>query len=164
VFADKEVSLNSVSKILRNKYKYLDPNDGSRGPTKRSKGSFRAIEQTLSNWARNAQRSGTHITDDMIEEKARFFVNTMSNSDILDKNDSGSWLAYFKQKHRLAGKFDVLLASTNGVSPVSPVSPNGVPSPLPPSLTRSHESLKTNGTGSFIDFATAGYQLYRTQI
>ena len=67
---------STVSKVLRQKEKYLSMDDGNRSPIKRSKGRVPDIEKALSNWARNYQRAGHPLTDAMIREKAHFFATT----------------------------------------------------------------------------------------
>src|SRR5437764_6291750 len=96
-------SASTVSKVLRQKEKYLFPDDGSRSPVKRSKGKFPDIERALSVWAKNSQKHGIHVTDSMIKEKARFFATTVGNSESHLKANSTSWLEKFKQKNNLAG-------------------------------------------------------------
>ncbi|CAN9196467.1 unnamed protein product [Alternaria alternata] len=71
------VERSTVSKVLRQKEKYLYQDDGSRSPIKRSKGKFPDIERALSNWARNHQRQGLPLSDAIIREKARFFAQTV---------------------------------------------------------------------------------------
>ncbi|KAI4120628.1 MAG: hypothetical protein LQ347_007065, partial [Umbilicaria vellea] len=82
----------TVSKVLRQKDKYLFPDDGSRSPIKRSKGKFPDIERALSNWARNHQRQGLPLNDSIIRDKARFFATTVGSSDSHAKVNSSSWL------------------------------------------------------------------------
>ena len=127
--------------MLRQKEKYLFPDDGSKSPIKRSKGKFPDIERALSNWARNSQKQGVAVTDAMIREKARFFATTVGNSESFIKVNSTSWLEKFKQKNSIAGakakKNSSKRAKENaersanaspallpvGVSPASPASP-----------------------------------------
>jgi len=92
-----------VSKVLRNKEKYLYSEDGSRSPIKRSKGKFPDIERALSNWARNHQKQGLPLSDSMIREKARFFANSVGTSESHLKANSATWLEKFKQKNNLMG-------------------------------------------------------------
>ena len=67
--------------MLRQKEKYLFPDDGSRSPIKRSKGKFPDIERALSVWAKNTRKQGITLTDVMIREKARFFATSLGISD-----------------------------------------------------------------------------------
>lgn len=132
---------STVSKVLRNKEKYLFQDDGSRSPIKRAKGKFPDIERALSNWVRNHQKQGIHLTDAAIREKARFFATTVG-SDSTFKVNSNSWLEKFKQKNNLAGsksrKNSIAEESEDQSNPasgcqtpngISPTSPGGVVSP-----------------------------------
>ncbi|KAJ5746413.1 hypothetical protein N7520_011595 [Penicillium odoratum] len=97
------VERSTVSKVLRQKEKYLSPNDGSRSPIKRAKGRVPDIEKALSNWARNYQRGGYPINDEMIQEKALFFASTCGCPEGKDKVLTPAWLEKFKQKNNLLG-------------------------------------------------------------
>jgi hypothetical protein len=94
---------STVSKVLRQKEKYLNPDDGSRSPIKRAKGRVPDIEKALSNWARNYQRGGYPINDEMIQEKALFFASTCGCPEGKDKVLTAAWLERFKQKNNLMG-------------------------------------------------------------
>jgi hypothetical protein len=148
---------STVSKVLRQKEKYLYQDDGSRSPIKRSKGKFPDIERALSNWAKNHQRQGLPLTDGIIREKARFFATTVGNTDSSLKANSTSWLEKFKQKNNLMGarsrKSSIAEESEGTSNPpsnvhtpggISPASPSGIsPSPLSISTKPSKENLKT---------------------
>ncbi|KAL8819322.1 MAG: hypothetical protein Q9223_002214 [Gallowayella weberi] len=97
------VERSTVSKVLRLKEKYLHPEDGSRSPIKRSKGKFPDIERAVSNWAKNHQRQGLPLNNEMIRDKARMFATTVGSSDCVTKVNSPSWLEKFKQKNGLLG-------------------------------------------------------------
>ncbi|KAL9118945.1 MAG: hypothetical protein Q9187_004503, partial [Circinaria calcarea] len=97
------VERSTVSKVLRQKDKYLCADDGSRSPIKRSKGKFPDIERALSNWARNHQRQGLPLSDSIIRDKARFFATTVGSSESHLKVNSNTWLEKFKQKNHLLG-------------------------------------------------------------
>ncbi|KAF2195583.1 CenpB-DNA-bind-domain-containing protein [Zopfia rhizophila CBS 207.26] len=117
------VERSTVSKVLRQKEKYLYQDDGSRSPIKRSKGKFPDIERALSNWARNHQRQGLPLSDVMIREKARFFATTIGNSESHLKANSTSWLEKFKQKNNLmrakSGKSSIAEESEGTSNPPS---------------------------------------------
>ena len=162
---------STVSKVLRQKDKYLSIDDGSKSPIKRTKGKFPDIERALSNWARNHQRQGFPLSDSIIRDKARFFANTVGSSESHAKVNSNSWLEKFKQKNHLLGakprkpsdandsdsnrglNTDSQSGSQtpNGVSPISP-SNAGSGSPMSPS--RSGDGLKTESPNSYIDLST----------
>ncbi|TGZ79113.1 hypothetical protein EX30DRAFT_373256 [Ascodesmis nigricans] len=95
------VERSTVSKVLRQKEKYLFPDDGSRSPVKRTKGKFPDIERALSVWAKNTRKQGITLSDAMIREKARFFAISVGISESQFKANSGSWLEKFKQKNNL---------------------------------------------------------------
>ncbi|KAI4195743.1 MAG: hypothetical protein LQ350_007024 [Teloschistes chrysophthalmus] len=97
------VERSTVSKVLRHKEKYLHPEDGSRSPIKRSKGKFPDIERAVSNWAKNHQRQGLPLSNEMIRDKARIFANTVGSSDCITKVNTSVWLEHFKQKNGLLG-------------------------------------------------------------
>ena len=158
---------STVSKVLRQKDKYLFPDDGSRSPIKKSKGKFPDIERALSNWARNHQRSGLPLNDSIIREKARFFATTVGSSDCHAKVNSNSWLEKFKQKNHLMGAkprkpsdahselgLDTAPPSGNQTpNGISPISPAGIVSASPVSTTQSREHAQTESPDSYGNFA-----------
>ncbi|RPB15426.1 CenpB-DNA-bind-domain-containing protein [Morchella conica CCBAS932] len=95
------VERSTVSKVLRQKEKYLFPDDGSRSPVKRSKGKFPDIERALAVWAKNTRKQGVALTDMMIREKAKFFASSVGISDSQFKANSAGWLEKFKHKNNL---------------------------------------------------------------
>jgi hypothetical protein len=148
---------------LRQKEKYLYQDDGSRSPIKRSKGKFPDIERALSNWARNHQRQGLPLTDAIIRDKARFFAQTVGNSESHLKANSTSWLEKFKQKNHLMGaksrKGSIAEESEGASNPpsnaqtpgaLSPTSPGGI-SPMTATLSgkKSEENLKTESPDTY---------------
>ncbi|KAK2767476.1 hypothetical protein FQN54_003633 [Arachnomyces sp. PD_36] len=168
------VERSTVSKVLRQREKYLFPDDGSRSPIKRSKGKFPDIEKALSNWARNHQRQGLPLTDAIIREKAIFFANTVGDPNGRQKVFTSSWLEKFKQKNGLLGakprkaSVDTVNESDNLAngsstnvsavptpSGVSPVSPNGLPNISPLSPTQTQDGLDKDNPDSFVDFSNA---------
>ncbi|KAI9796929.1 MAG: hypothetical protein M1833_005875 [Piccolia ochrophora] len=171
------VERSTVSKVLRQKEKYLFPDDGSRSPIKRSKGKFPDIERALSNWARNSQRHGLKLSDRQILDKAKFFARTVGNIDHAEKINSTNWLEKFKVKNNLTGakssKKSVGAIDSDGGDPndarsatqtpsgISPSSPSGILSPSPMSATKSQDSVKTESPDAYIDFN--GYKLPNSQ-
>ncbi|RDW83329.1 hypothetical protein BP5796_04820 [Coleophoma crateriformis] len=165
------VERSTVSKVLRQKEKYLFPEDRSLSPVKRAKGKFPDIERALSNWVRNSQKQGIPLTDAAIKEKARFFATTVGNNESHLKTNSTSWLEKFKQKNGIgAGKLMRRASETNisdagSLNPdsaggsasqtpngVSPSSPGGLASPSPLSASKSDEDLRSDGVNGYIDF------------
>jgi hypothetical protein len=160
--------------VLRQKEKYLYQDDGSRSPIRKSKGKFPDIERALSNWARNHQRQGYQLTDSIIRDKARFFAQTVGNSDSHLKANSTSWLEKFKQKNHLMGaksrKGSIAEESEGTSNPpshaqtpgaLSPISPDD-DSPVVPNLAvkKSENNLKTESPDTF-DFS--GRRPYNSQ-
>lgn len=158
---------STVSKVLRQKEKYLYPEDGSRSPIKRSKGKFPDIERALSNWARNHQRQGFPLNDDIIRDKARFFATTVGSQECHTKVNSVVWLEKFKQKNHLLGaksrKGSDANESDGGLHPepksgsetpsgISPISPGGLLSGSP---VQGQDEMKTKGPASYVDFAAS---------
>jgi Tc5 transposase DNA-binding domain len=157
-----------VSKVLRQKEKYLFPEDRSLSPVKRAKGKFPDIDRALANWVRNSQKQGIPLTDAAIKEKARFFAATVGNPESHSKANSTSWLEKFKQKNGIGGKLLRRASETNipdsgSLNPdsattsasqtpsgVSPTSPGDLASPL--STAKSEESMKGESMDGFLDF------------
>ncbi|EER26262.1 hypothetical protein D8B26_003382 [Coccidioides posadasii str. Silveira] len=140
------VERSTVSKVLRQKEKYLYPDDGRRSPIKKTKGKFPDIERALSNWARNHVRHGGELSDAMIRERALFFANSVGSPEGHQKLLSSSWLEKFKRKNYLPGSLSrkgSLDATNTSESPgtansivhtpndQSSVSPSGMLSPSP---------------------------------
>jgi hypothetical protein len=158
------VERSTVSKVLRQKEKYLNPDDGSRSPIKKAKGRVPDIEKALSNWVRNYQRQGYPLSDEMIREKALFFANTCGSPDGKEKVLSASWLEKFKQKNNILGaksrkssftKSDSesptrltinspLASAVQSPSVLSPISPTGFTSPSPLSPMQSRENMRAD--------------------
>ncbi len=157
------VGYSTVSKVLRQKEKYLYPDDGSRSPIKRSKGKFPDIERALSNWAKNHQHQGLPLSDDIIRDKARFFATTVGTSDCHVKVNSLIWLEKFKQKNSLlgakarkaidgqetdGGHNSALNSGSQTPSGISPISPDGLPSGSPPD--QGQDEIKTDSPISYM--------------
>jgi hypothetical protein len=176
------VERSTVSKVLRQKDKYLFPEDRSQSPVKRPKNKFPDIERALSNWARNQHKSGIPLTDAAIKEKARFFATTVGNNENPLKSNSTSWLEKFKQKNGIGGNKLTRRASETNISDsgslnpdsqtpsasqtpsgISPTSPNVLPSPSPLSGTKSDDELKPGSLNSYFDFGPTVYKHSNSQ-
>ncbi|KAL8736875.1 MAG: hypothetical protein Q9181_002241 [Wetmoreana brouardii] len=155
------VERSTVSKVLRHKEKYLHPDDGSRSPIKRSKGKFPDIERAVSNWAKNHQRQGLPLNNEMIRDKARIFATTVGSSECITKVNSPVWLEKFKQKNGLLGASlpewseaedsdmgQALDTGSGGQTPqgISPVSPAEQRPGSP-----NHEMAETESTPTYMD-------------
>lgn len=163
---------STVSKVLRNKEKYLHPEmktDAASSPVKRKTKGGVDIERALSNYVRNAQKSGVTITDADIKEKARLFSATMGKSDDGGlKTNSSSWLEKFKQKNgighgrlmRRASETNIpdsirgspSLSASQPSSAISPNSPSGHLSPSPLSANRSEDGKENKSYFMAVDF------------
>lgn len=129
-----------MSKVLRNKDKYLLTEQGDRSPARKHKGKFPDIERALSNWAKNHQKNNLPMSDALIKEQLRFFSLSVGG-DSHAKQYSSSWLEKFKQKNNLMGaksrKNSVADDSEVGSNPgsgahtpnISPTSPGKEPTP-----------------------------------
>lgn len=172
---------STVSKVLRNREKYLFPEDRSSSPIKRTKAKGVDIEKALTNYIRNAQKSGAVVTDSDIREKVRLFSATMGNSaDGLLKANSSSWLEKFKQKNgigqgrlmRRASETNIpdsiqaspSLTPSQPSSAISPNSPSGHRSQSPLSANRSEDD-KEAAISHFMDFTAdpGGYKHSNSQ-
>ncbi|KAI9679779.1 MAG: hypothetical protein M1817_004793 [Caeruleum heppii] len=172
------VERSTVSKVLRQKEKYLFPEGGSRSPIRRSKGRFPDIERALSNWARNQQKCGLAVTDGMIKEKAQFFATTVGSSESHSKIANTSWLEKFKLKNHIggaraarkkseanesdAGLADDISPTSQTPNALSPVSPHGLPSPSPLPANKSPDGAKVESPDGYVDFGS-GYRLANSQ-
>jgi len=167
--AEFGVERSTVSKVLRNKDKYLSSEDRSSSPIKRAKGKSVDIEKALTNYLRNAQKEGKPVTGDLIKEKARLFSATMgSPADAHIKTNSSAWLDKFMLKHnigpgrlmRRASETNISdsmrgspsLSASQPSSAISPASPSAHPSPSPLSANRSDE--EKDGLTGFMDYTT----------
>lgn len=157
------VERSTVSKVLRNKEKYAIKDDRSKSPgAKKSKGSkLPDIERALSNWVRNAQKTGMSVSDIEIKDKLRFFATNTGNPDtILRSASTSSWLEKFKQKNGIGASGRLVRrasetnipkrkSSINSMSSMGRMESagNGNDSPLSP-ITRNHSTSPTSANRS----------------
>ncbi|WQF75981.1 Putative HTH CenpB-type DNA-binding domain, Homeobox-like domain superfamily [Colletotrichum destructivum] len=164
------VERSTVSKVLRNKEKYLNPEaDRSQSPAGRrhNKGKFPDIDRAVAAWVRKQQQAGLTPSDDEILDQAKHFSRTTNGAEAsLLKSINTTWLERFKQRNILvSGKLLRRASETNitdhaklsgspslGASAVSPASPTGHPSPL--SADRSDEDA-VHGLG-FVGYGEGG--------
>ncbi|KAF2102151.1 CenpB-DNA-bind-domain-containing protein [Rhizodiscina lignyota] len=167
------VERSTVSKVLRQKEKYLYQDDGSRSPARKQKGKFPDIERALTNWIRNQHKQGLPITDAAIKDKARFFATSVGNPESHQKANSSSWLEKFKQKNNILGgksRKSSLGGDSEGTSNpasgaqtpsgVSPTSPSGIASPAEPA-TKMEEGIKSEAEDAFAEF-THGHRPFHS--
>ncbi|KAF1816456.1 hypothetical protein P152DRAFT_446107 [Eremomyces bilateralis CBS 781.70] len=170
------VERSTVSKVLRNKEKYLYQEDGSRSPAKKSKGKSQDLERAVSTWARNQQnKRGMAISDQEIRERFRYFATALGTSEGQAKANSNSWLNKFRAKNNLLGsksrKGSIAEDSEDqsnpasqsqtpgGISPTTP-DPAGTVSPidLAMAVTKTEEGAgagKAESPDHFFDFNQA---------
>ncbi|ROV88253.1 hypothetical protein VSDG_09050 [Cytospora chrysosperma] len=126
------VERSTVSKVLSRKDKWLNPEDRSNSPVKKTKGKIPDIDKTLANWLRNEQHKGRHVTDAEIQEQARMYARPFREAET--KINNPSWLEKFKQKHSIGGRLLRRASETNipraadKLSTTSPVLANSQPS------------------------------------
>nr|OQO22320.1 hypothetical protein B0A51_09915 [Rachicladosporium sp. CCFEE 5018]OQO22388.1 hypothetical protein B0A51_10851 [Rachicladosporium sp. CCFEE 5018] len=165
------VERSTVSKVLRQKEKFLLQDDGSRSPVKRAKGRSPDIERALAVWAKNQERKGLPLTNDLIREKAQAFSTTSSSPDS-QPVFGASWIEKFKLNNNLLGARSrksslapddadaIPGVRSSGPTPsgTSPVSPHGLGSQSPAVLhsVQSQESLKTRSPDSYHELASRG--------
>ena len=160
-----------MSKVLRQKEKYLFPHEGRQSPTKKARSKFPDIERALANWARNEAKKGD-LTDSMIREKARFFAATVGGNESQLQLHNTTWLERFRQKNHISGNplegssiearrhFDedgitVLDSSTTSVSHnatnvMIPLSPSEI---SPTSIDSSQHGLQREASANtYLDF------------
>jgi hypothetical protein len=128
---------STVSKVLRNKEKYLYQDEGNRSPVRKPKGKFPDIVRALANWAKNHQKQGLPMSDALIKEKLHHFSLTVGNSEAhLKAANSTSWLEKFKQKNNLMGaksRKNSLAEESEASNPASGAqTPNISPTSPPP--------------------------------
>lgn len=157
---------STVSKVLRQKEKYLFPEDDARSPIKRTKGKFPDIERALSNWAKKHQRQGLPLNDDIIREKARFFATTVGSTECHANVNNLGWLEKFKQKNQLLGaksrkdsevnepEIGLLPESKSGSETPNGISPISPDSMLPGSPLQGQENRKNESPNGFLEFSS----------
>ncbi|RMZ92238.1 hypothetical protein DV736_g521, partial [Chaetothyriales sp. CBS 134916] len=159
------VERSTVSKILRQKERYINPPPKEEviSPGKKSKAKLPDFEKTLTNWVKNQQRRGLAVTDEDLRKQARKFSFSRSDQALLS---SPSWLEKVKQKNGLmtsestptqnSGVENVNSSATSydeTPNNASPTSSNGLVSP-PISATddNSRLGLKEEQSLEYFDF------------
>ncbi len=161
---------------MRNKEKYIIKDDRSKSPgAKKYRSKFPDIERALSNWVRNAQKTGVPVTDAEIKEKFRFFATSTGSPETILKANSTSWLEKFKQKNGIGSGRLVRRASETNIpdrhvesmgsgaldSPsLTPMEPTSTESPMSPLGTGHATASPLSGNrsdedrdGHFMDFS-----------
>lgn len=135
---------STVSKVLSRKDKWLNPEDRSNSPIKKTKGKIPDIDKTLANWLRNEQQKGRLVSDSEIQEQARMYARPFREAET--KINNPSWLEKFKQKHSLGGRLirrasetNIPSAGSSKLSTTSPVLANSQPSSAISSASPVHQ-------------------------
>ncbi|QDS74089.1 hypothetical protein FKW77_009585 [Venturia effusa] len=97
------VERSTVSKVLRQKDKYMQQDDGSRSPARKPKNKGQDPERTLVNWVKKHHKRGDAITDEMLKKKLIYFASAAQNSDAHTKANNPAWVKKFKREHNLHG-------------------------------------------------------------
>ncbi|KAI5779413.1 hypothetical protein DFH27DRAFT_530011 [Peziza echinospora] len=150
------VERSTVSKVLRQKEKYLYPDDGSRSPVKRSKGKFPDIERALSVWAKNANKKGMGLTDKMIWDRARLFATSIGISESHFKANSQGWLEKFKQKNNLTARADSDGSPMGRARSVSSVDMMASPMAMSRSQDSHYTATQHDSPDSFLEWGNNG--------
>lgn len=167
------VERSTVSKVLRQKEKYLNQEERSSSPVKRPKGKNTDIERALMIWVRNQIKKGLVVSDEEMIGQARAFFQTTENPENYLKVITSSWLEKFKHKHNIGpGKLirrasETAIPDSNNLSTdspslsasqtpggISPVSPTGQSSP--PANSGGADGKET--VSGFADFASVSYK------
>ncbi|KAI0997313.1 hypothetical protein K3495_g10873 [Podosphaera aphanis] len=93
------VERSTVSKVLRQREKYLCREESISSPVKRVKGKFPDIDRAITVWVHNLQKDGAPPTDAQIQEKMLSFTRTTRDKDNYRSTDCARWLEKFKQKN-----------------------------------------------------------------
>ncbi|KAJ4409437.1 hypothetical protein N0V82_009478 [Gnomoniopsis sp. IMI 355080] len=139
------VERSTVSKVLSRKDKWLNPEERSNSPIKKTKGKIPDIDKTLANWLRNEQHRGRHVSDSEIQEQARMYARPFREAET--KINNPSWLEKFKQKHGMGGRLTRRASETNipsaaasKLSTTSPILPSSQPASAISSASPGHRT------------------------
>ncbi|KFY95314.1 hypothetical protein V500_02845 [Pseudogymnoascus sp. VKM F-4518 (FW-2643)] len=96
------VERSTVSKVLRQKDRYLSLNEPSVSPPRRPKGGrVHDIDLALGNWLIKEWEKGVVRTRDEIREKAIKFATILSSQEGLQRANDDRWLDKFDQEHNI---------------------------------------------------------------
>jgi len=155
------ISQSTVSKVLRNKEKYL-ADDPSKSPVKRNKGKFPDVERALGNWVKKQNNTGVKLTDEAIREQARLLSVAIGEPDSKSKITNNAWLESFKLKHRVNGvKSRRSPMSASEVSSSSTIKHEDV-WPAPSNRTEAQPDVVVSRTASLKGGLENGQQLSRS--
>lgn len=146
---------STVSKILRQKDKYMNPpppKEEVSSPGKKTKAKQPDFEKTLTNWVRNQQRKGQPVTHDELRDQVRKLSFSRSDQALFS---SPTWLEKFKQKNGLGESVDSSTTS-HSATPInaSPESSNGLVSPPMSAIDEQSRqtAVKSDQSDEYFDF------------
>ncbi len=164
---------STVSKVLRNKDKYLNSEERSSSPVKRNgKGKGASVEKALQSYLRKAQRAGTPISTESFLETAQRFSSATGDS--IHEPANAAWLEKFMLKNgmapgrliRRASETNItdsmrasgspMLAPSQPQSALSPASPSGGHLSQSPLSANKTDEEKEGGMNGFLDFSSDG--------
>ncbi|KAK8049302.1 hypothetical protein PG994_011032 [Apiospora phragmitis] len=143
------VERSTVSKVLRNKDRWLSQEDRSGSPVKRIKGKNVDVERTFVNWMRNQLKKGIVLSDEDMLTKARTFHATTGSSENPAKIITQSWLDKIKRKQNIGPGSMIRRASETALPDNTRLSRDSPTLSIPPasgghdiSVKRSNRSLE----------------------
>lgn len=151
---------STVSKILRQKDKYMKPQQPKEevtSPGKKPKVKQPDVEKTLANWARNQQRKGQPISTDELRKQVLMFTSGRNDQQAFT---STVWLDKFRQKYlsgdsRSRTRENTVDTSTTHSDTLnnSPISSNGFVSPSMSAIEDSaHGHYKSERSEEIFEF------------
>lgn len=118
-----------MSKVLRQKEKYVSIDNGSRSTITRRKGNVSKIKKALASWVRNSQRQGVDVTSTEIEEKANLFAANCATPDEKQEIFTPGWVGEFLRNENLTvrssleNSADIVVSDGEGTPPIPPTGP-----------------------------------------
>lgn len=153
---------STVSKILRQRDKYMNPKpkQDNSSPEKKSKARLPDFEKTLANWVKNQRKRGLSTTDQELRTQVQVFSFSRSDQAVVS---TSLWLEDFKRKNHLSPFSDETEASTSqdhASRTASPEEDTSVSSGLgSPAMSTIEEVLDESNVkleeGDFFDFDSA---------
>ena len=170
---------STVSKVLRQKEKYLFPSERTAAPVKRTgKGKIIDLDKGLLSWWNNQRKLGIDVTDAALSEKAKFFALSVGDQSQVARVGTTSWIQKFKHKNSIVNGKLTRRASTTNISEMSsrsmtrsssstaqtpndmsPLSPSILPSPSPLSAAKSDDDRADISGNSY--FSYTGVNRYK---
>ncbi|KFY15990.1 hypothetical protein V492_01640 [Pseudogymnoascus sp. VKM F-4246] len=93
------VERSTVSKVLREKEKFLSLDERSVPPPRKPKGKVQDIDLTLSNWWQKKQDIGVFPTRDEIREQGIKFASSIGSKEGRQRENDDRWLDEFIRNH-----------------------------------------------------------------